>query len=95
MVLTRTFPGRPAQARDRGHPTRGLDIGAIGPPSSSLREAAAAGVAILLISEDLDELMTLSDRIVVTYEGRIMGEVDAATAAVEEIGLMMAGGQKE
>ena len=59
-----------------------------------LREAAAAGVAILLISEDLDELMTLADRIAVMYEGRIVGEVDAATAAVEEIGLMMAGGRE-
>ena len=60
-----------------------------------LRAAAASGVAILLISEDLDELMTLSDRIAVMYEGRIMGEVDAATAAVDEIGLMMAGAQHE
>ncbi len=76
-------------------PTRGLDVGAIETVHAHLREAAAAGVAILLISEDLDELMTLSDRIAVMYEGRIMGEVDAATAAVEEIGLMMAGGRQE
>ena len=76
-------------------PTRGLDVGAIETVHAHLREAAAAGVAILLISEDLDELMTLSDRIAVMYEGRIMGEVDAATAAVEEIGLMMAGGRNE
>ena len=75
-------------------PTRGLDVGAIETVHAHLREAAAAGVAILLISEDLDELMTLSDRIAVMYEGRIVGEVDAATAAVEEIGLMMAGGQE-
>ena len=73
-------------------PTRGLDVGAIETVHAHLRAAAASGVAILLISEDLDELMTLSDRIAVMYEGRIMGEVDAATAAVEEIGLMMAGG---
>jgi simple sugar transport system ATP-binding protein len=73
-------------------PTRGLDVGAIETVHDQLREAAAAGVAVLLISEDLDELMTLSDRIAVMYEGRIVGEVDAATAAVGEIGLLMAGG---
>ena len=56
-----------------------------------LREAAANGVAVLLISEDLDEIRAISDRIVVMYEGQIAGELDAATATIEEIGLLMAG----
>ena len=92
VVLAREFEGQP-RVLVIAAPTRGLDVGAIETVHAHLREAASAGVAILLISEDLDELMTLSDRIAVMYEGRIMGEVDAATAAVEEIGLMMAGGR--
>jgi simple sugar transport system ATP-binding protein len=48
-------------------------------------------VAVLLVSEDLDELLTLADRIVVMFEGAIVGEVDARAARVEEIGLLMAG----
>ena len=92
VVLAREFSGQP-RVLVIAAPTRGLDVGAIETVHAHLREAAAAGVAILLISEDLDELMTLSDRIAVMYEGRIVGEVDAATAAVEEIGLMMAGGR--
>jgi simple sugar transport system ATP-binding protein len=92
VVLAREFESRP-RVLVIAAPTRGLDVGAIETVHAYLRDAAAAGVAILLISEDLDELMTLSDRIAVMYEGRIVGEVDAATAAVEEIGLMMAGGR--
>jgi simple sugar transport system ATP-binding protein len=57
-----------------------------------LREAASNGVGVLLISEDLDEILALADRIAVIYEGAIVGEVDAAAATVEEIGLLMAGG---
>ena len=57
-----------------------------------LHEAAEKGVAILLISEDLDEVLALADRIAVMYEGRVVGEVDASVATVEEIGLLMAGG---
>jgi simple sugar transport system ATP-binding protein len=60
-----------------------------------LREAASDGVAVLLISEDLDEIRALADRIVVMYEGRIAGEVDPETASVAEIGLLMAGGRRE
>jgi ABC-type uncharacterized transport system ATPase subunit len=92
-VLAREFSGDP-RVLVIAAPTRGLDVGAIETVHAHLRGAAAAGVAILLISEDLDELRTLSDRIAVMYEGRIVGEVDAATAAPEEIGLMMAGGQE-
>jgi simple sugar transport system ATP-binding protein len=58
-----------------------------------LRAAAAGGVGILLISEDLDEIRSLADRVAVMYEGAIVGEVDPATASVAEIGLLMAGGR--
>ena len=72
-------------------PTRGLDVGAIETVHGYLREAAARQVAVLLISEDLDEVLTLADRIAVMYEGAIVGEVDARNATVEELGLLMAG----
>jgi hypothetical protein len=56
-----------------------------------LDEHRRAGVAVLLLSEDLDEIRSLSDRIVVLYEGRIAAEVDGDGADVEELGLAMAG----
>ncbi len=90
VVLAREFSGAP-RVLVIAAPTRGLDVGAIETVHAYLREAAASGVGVLLISEDLDELMTLSDRIAVMYEGRIVGEVDAETAVVDELGLMMAG----
>ena len=72
-------------------PTRGLDVGAIESIQHLLLEQREAGTAILLISEELDELLTLSDRIAVMYEGEIMGIVDAKDADINEIGLMMTG----
>jgi general nucleoside transport system ATP-binding protein len=72
-------------------PTRGVDIGATEYIHQRLLEQRAAGMGILLISEDLDEIRALSDRIAVIYEGRIMGVVNRGQATVEEIGLMMAG----
>jgi simple sugar transport system ATP-binding protein len=69
-------------------------VGAIETVHAYLREAAADGLAILLLSEDLDEILALADRIAVMYEGRIVGEVDASKASVEEIGLLMAGGDR-
>src|SRR6185312_14375732 len=59
-----------------------------------LREAAAEGMAILLISEDLDEILALAHRVVVLYEGELAGEVDPHGATVNEIGLLMAGGSR-
>jgi simple sugar transport system ATP-binding protein len=76
-------------------PTRGLDVGAIENVQSYLRTAADLNVAVLLISEDLDEVLALADRIAVMYEGRIVGELGAAGASVDEIGLLMAGGGRE
>jgi general nucleoside transport system ATP-binding protein len=73
------------------HPTQGLDVGASEAVRNRLLEQQQQGVAVLLISEDLDELFSLSDRIGVIYEGRLMGIVDARKATREEIGLMMTG----
>jgi general nucleoside transport system ATP-binding protein len=72
-------------------PTRGLDVGAIENVHRLLLEQRKNGTAILLISEDLDELLALSDRIAVIYEGQVLGIVDAAAADVHDIGLMMTG----
>ena len=74
-------------------PTRGLDVSATEYVRSKLLEQRAAGAAILLISEDLDEIMHLSDTIAVLYEGRIMAIRPADGATPEELGLLMAGVQ--
>jgi len=73
-------------------PTRGLDVGAIESVHRVLLERRAAGVAIVLISEELDEILSLSDRIVVMFEGRIAGSFAADEADIGEIGLLMTGG---
>jgi ABC-type uncharacterized transport system ATPase subunit len=73
-------------------PTRGLDVGAIETVHRLLLERREKGAGILLISEDLDEILGLADRVDVMYEGRIVGSFDAATADVHEIGLLMTGG---
>ena len=91
VVIGREFMGMP-RVLIAAAPTRGLDVGAIESVQMYLRDAAELNVAVLLISEDLDEVLGLADRIVVLYEGQIAGEVDATEATVEEIGLLMAGG---
>src|SRR5260221_6360448 len=72
-------------------PTRGLDVGAIAAVYSHIRAACSRGVAILLVSSELDELLTVADRIVVLYRGRIMGSCIADPDRREAIGAMMAG----
>lgn len=72
-------------------PTRGLDVGATEYIRKLLIEMRGAGKAIILISSDLDEVMELSDRMAVMYEGRIMGVVDPSEVTEEEVGLMMGG----
>ena len=72
-------------------PTRGVDIGSTEYIHRRLIEQRASGTATLLISEDLDEVRALSDRIAVMYEGQIMGIVDTREATVEQLGLLMAG----
>ena len=73
-----------------GQPTRGVDIGAIEFIHRNLVAQRDRGAAILLVSVELDEIMSLSDRIVVMYEGRIVGRVDGARADERKLGLMMA-----
>src|ERR671935_19374 len=94
VVLAREFSGAPA-VLVAAAPTRGLDVAGIETVHRYLREAAADGVGVLVISEDLDEILALADRIAVMYEGSVVGERDAATATVEELGLLMAGGEGE
>lgn len=73
------------------YPTRGLDVGAIESVRSQLLAERHRGTAVLLISEDLDELMVMSDRIAVLHGGEIMGVVSPAGTSIEELGLLMAG----
>jgi simple sugar transport system ATP-binding protein len=72
-----------------------VDIGAAEYIHSRLVQQRAEDTAILMVSEDLDEVFALSDRIAVIYEGEIIGIVDPATATREQIGLMMAGVRPE
>jgi simple sugar transport system ATP-binding protein len=72
-------------------PTRGLDVGAVAAVYSHIRAACSRGIAVLLVSSELDELLTVADRIVVLYRGRIMGSCVADSAQREAIGAMMAG----
>lgn len=77
------------------HPTRGLDVSATESVHRMLLEQRENGAAILLISEDLDELTAISDRLAVIYEGEIMGIVKPKEVTLEEIGLMMAGKKRK
>jgi ABC-type uncharacterized transport system ATPase subunit len=92
VVLAREFSGGPG-VLVAAAPTRGLDVAGIETVHAYLRDAAANGVGVLLISEDLDEILAIADRIVVMFEGRIVGERDAETATPEDLGLLMAGGE--
>ena len=76
-------------------PTRGLDVGAIEYIHRQIVNQRDAGKAVLLVSLELDEVMTVSDRILVMYEGEIVGELDPKKTTVEELGLYMAGAKKE
>ena len=73
------------------HPTRGLDIGATSFVHDQMIAARARGVGILLISADFDEILEMSDRIVVCFEGRIMGEFSGSKPPINEISLAMTG----
>ena len=75
-------------------PTRGLDVGAIEYIHSQLVSQRDAGKAVLLVSLELDEVMDVSDRILVMYEGEIVGEFDPKTVSVQELGLYMAGAKR-
>jgi len=90
LVLARELARNP-RVLIAAQPTRGVDIGATEYIHQRLLDQRAKGTATLLISEDLDEILALSDRIAVIYEGEIVGVVERSEADVEQIGLMMAG----
>ena len=91
-----------AREMDRKHkllvavqPTRGLDVGAIEYIHNQIVKSRDNGAAVLLVSLELDEVMSLSDRILVMYEGEIVGELDPKTTTVQELGLYMAGAKRQ
>ena len=95
VILAREISGQPSLLV-AVQPTRGLDVGAIEGVHRLLLAQRDAGAATLLISEELEELLSLSDRVFVIYEGRIMGEVqidvtEPSNALIETVGLMMTG----
>ncbi|MEW5813962.1 MAG: ABC transporter ATP-binding protein [Spirochaetota bacterium] len=90
MVLARELSVRP-RILVASQPTRGLDIGSIEFVHQRILKVRDCGTAVLLVSAELDEILSLSDRVAVMYEGRIMGIVEAQTANEEALGLMMAG----
>jgi len=92
VVLAREFAGN-LKALIAASPTRGLDVSAVETVHRHLCDAADRGVGILLISEDLDEILALADRVLVMYEGRLspVGNRDD----IDEIAVLMAGGQRE
>ncbi len=90
LILARELARKP-KVLIASQPTRGVDIGASEYIHLQLLEQRKAGTATLLISEDLDEIRAISDRIAVIYEGKIMGIVDGPSATLEQLGLLMAG----
>ncbi len=94
LIVAREL-SRPIRLLVAAQPTRGLDVGSIEYIHKRLVEKRDQGTAVLLVSAELDEIMSLSDRIAVMYEGKIVYTVDAAQATREELGLWMAGAQKQ
>jgi simple sugar transport system ATP-binding protein len=94
VILARTLSRNPSLVV-AAQPTRGLDIGATEYVHNKLREARARGAAILLISEDLDEILKLSDRVVVMSSGQIVGELAGAIATRDALGPLMGGLKQE
>jgi general nucleoside transport system ATP-binding protein len=92
VILARELSGNP-KLIVASHPTYGLDVSATALTHELLLEQRERGAAVLLLSEDLDELFKLSDRIAVMYGGKIVAVVDAVTARRENIGLYMAGSE--
>ena len=94
LIVGREFSSHP-KVLLAAHPTRGVDIGAQASIWDELRKARDAGLAVLLISADLEELIGLSDRILVMFEGRITAELDPVAATPEMLGTYMTGGTQE
>jgi general nucleoside transport system ATP-binding protein len=94
VVVGRELSGNPLFII-ANQPTRGLDVGSIEFVHRTLIEERDKGAGVLLISVELDEVMALADRILVLYRGKIQGELEAATATEEQVGILMAGGTLE
>ena len=92
VVLARELAAEP-DVLVAAQPTRGLDVGAIEYMTDRLRQTAVDGVAVLLISSELEEILELADRIVVMSRGRIVGELSHADANLETLGLLMGGSE--
>ncbi len=90
VIVAREF-SRPIKLLVASQPTRGLDVGSIEYIHNRIIQKRDDGVAVLLVSPELDEIMALSDRIAVMYRGRIVAVVDADAATKEYLGLLMAG----
>jgi ABC-type uncharacterized transport system ATPase subunit len=90
LIVAREFDIKPRLVLV-SQPTRGVDIGATEFIHRKIIELRDAGAAILLVSAELDEVLSLSDRVIVIYAGRVVGEVDPKSVSEEEIGLMMTG----
>lgn len=94
VIIAREFENNP-DLIIACQPTRGVDIGSIEFIHKQLLSLRNAGKAVLLISSELSEIMSLSDRVAVMYKGGIIGEVDPREASSEKIGLLMAGAGQE
>lgn len=90
LILARELSRNP-KILVAAQPTRGLDVGATEYIRRKIMEQKEKGTAILLISEDLDEIMSMSDMIAVMYEGEIVGMISSAKAKIKDVGMMMAG----
>jgi simple sugar transport system ATP-binding protein len=93
VILARTLSQKPDLVI-AAQPTRGLDVGATEYVHQKLMEQKQRGAAILLVSEDLDEILILSDRILVIYKGEIVGEFDAEDIDINQISLLMTGARQ-
>jgi simple sugar transport system ATP-binding protein len=92
VIVAREF-SRPIRLLVAAQPTRGLDVGSIEYIHKRLVEKRDEGTAVLLVSTELDEVMSLGDRIAVMYQGRIVDVLESAAATPQQLGLLMGGAQ--
>jgi len=93
VIVAREF-SRPIKLLIASQPTRGLDVGSIEYIHNQIIQKRKDGCAVLLVSPELDEVMSLSDRIAVMFKGKILDTIPAEQATPEKLGLLMAGIQK-
>jgi simple sugar transport system ATP-binding protein len=93
VIVAREFD-RDVKLIVASQPTRGIDVGSIEYIHNRIVEERDEGVAVLVVSSELDEVMALSDRVLVMYRGKIVGEFDPTIDSTTEIGLAMLGGAK-